>query len=172
MHGLRQSNSKDTVIKVLSWLLGVMMAFVVMNLALFGYFTFYYQHNPVTYPHGTVFPVSPSIILQGNPIIATVYRCSKDNYQATVSREIIDGLAYTIPMSTLPFVKGCVMEQRLIPEVTKNLPAGAYYLKSNVEITVRWLYFSRVQKYQTTTQRFTIVAPRIDPVAATDPTVQ
>ena len=168
MHGLQESKKKDRVIRWLSRALVVLLSLVLANLLLWGYFQFFYQQNPVTYPHGTVFPVSPTVILQGNPITATVYRCSKDNYNAQVTREITDGIEYTIPVSSVPFVKGCVTEERFIPEVTKNIPAGSYFLRSNVEITITWLYFSRVVKYQTTTTRFTIVAPRIDPVAATD----
>jgi hypothetical protein len=86
-----------------------------------------------------------------------------------VSREIVDGIAYNIPSQDLTFQKGCVHEERIIADVTKNIPPGVYQIRSEVEVTERWLWFSRVDHYQTGTEKFTILPPgQIDPVAATD----
>jgi hypothetical protein len=132
------------------------------------YFYNFYNKPSVTWPSGTIFPIVNKTIKQGDPIQAIVHRCSKETYTATISRQVIDGIAYTLPLSNVPFLKGCVTEIRFIPEVTKALPPGNYYIKSHIEVEEGWLWFKRVDHYDTSTEQFTIIAPRIDPEAATD----
>jgi hypothetical protein len=144
-----------------------LVAAVVVQSAMAIYFENFYQRPSVTWNSKT-FTIVNKEIKQGEPIIATVRRCSKDTYLATVTRAIVDGISYAIPVSNLIFKKGCVTETRYVPEVTKNLPAGTYYLLNKVEVPIRWLWFSRVDKYETQTENFTIIAPRIDDEAATD----
>jgi hypothetical protein len=140
-----------------------MLIFIwVVIIALFAYaglstyFYTFYQKPSVTWSTKT-FPLVSTTLKQGEPIQAIVTRCSAANYLARTKREVIDSIAYSIPESTVTFVKGCVQEIRYVPEVTKVLPLGTYYLRNHIEVDVRWLFFNRVDKFETQTVQFTII---------------
>jgi hypothetical protein len=126
------------------------------NFFLGVYFYWFYQRPSVTWST-TTFEMVTKTIKRGDALIATVHRCSKENYSAIVSRDIVDGLAYPIPETKLNFAKGCVTENRTIPGVSKNLPPGTYHLRNFIQIPIHWLYFSRIDKYDTSTETFTII---------------
>jgi hypothetical protein len=154
--------------KTLNCLVWLLIGAVMIQALMAIYFNNIYQKPSVTWS-SKVFTVVNKEIKQGDPIIATVQRCSKDTYSASVTRAIVDGIAYPIPEAKLIFLKGCVKETRYVPNVTTNIPPGTYYLMNKIEIPIRWLWFSRIDKYETQTEPFTIIAPRIDPEAATTP---
>ena len=121
------------------------------------YFFNWYQRPSVQWTT-TTFPLVQNMLRQGDPIQATVKRCSKDTYSADVTRVVVDGVS--IPVTENPpllFLKGCVTETRELNGVTKTLQAGTYYLLNHVEVHVRWLIYSRVDVYETRTEDFTII---------------
>ena len=121
------------------------------------YFKYFHQRPSVTWSE-TTFPVVNKVIHRGDPIIFTIpERCAKDNYKVTTTREIIDGVSYSIQPTTVEFKKGCVTDTRYVPEVTKALMPGKYYLRNVIRVDVRWFLFQRVDLYYTQTEPFTIV---------------
>lgn len=138
-----------------------------VNAGMSVYFYNFHDKPSVTWKNRN-FPTTTPFVHQGDPVIFIVEQCSKDTFIATVSREIVDGIAYNVPEQSITFQKGCVREERIVADVTKNIPPGVYHVSSTVEITERWLWFSRVDKYQTGTDSFTILPKgQIDPEAAT-----
>lgn len=131
-------------------------ALLIVYFVLDIYFYSFYQRPSVTWEE-TVMPLVSTTIKKGDPIEVLVKRCSKQNYSATVSREVIDSIIYTIPPVNINFLKGCVTEVRFVPEVSYALPVGVYHINSRIEISIRWFIFSRKDVYQTSTDNFTIV---------------
>lgn len=158
--------NQDKIIHALSFITWVIVGAIVINFSLYAYFLNFHDRPSITWSNNP-FPTLTPIVKSGDPINFLVKRCSKSSYVARVNREIVDGLAYIVPQETIIFEKGCVTENRLIPEVTKNLPAGTYHIRSMVEVDEYWLWFSRVDKYETNTQNFTVIRPHIDPHAET-----
>ena len=157
---------QDKIINVLIALVWILIIGTLTNVGMYTYFLNFHDRPSVTWKNNN-FPTTTPVVRQGEPINFVVERCSKDRYIANVSREIVDGIAYIVPTQEITFEKGCVKEERIIADVTNNIPPGVYHVRSAVEVTERWLWFTRVDKYETGTQSFTIVGPRIDSEAAT-----
>lgn len=150
-----QSLSKtERILYLTTWIVGLALLF--HGVLAVWFYNFYHQPS-VTYPGGRPFSVVDKTIKKGDPIQVLVRRCSEKTYTAHISRQIVDGISYTIPESVVPFKKGCVTETRFIPDVTKALPPGKYHIESDIEITERWLWFSRVDHFFTSTENFTII---------------
>lgn len=138
--------------------LWLVISILILHGSLSLYFYNFYQTPSVTWSEQQ-YKVIPNIIKKGDPIIFYInQRCSKDTYRVSINREIIDSISYTIPQSNVTFKKGCIRDVRFVPNVTAVLPTSSdYYLSNNIEVTIRWLYFSRIDKYSTMTERFTII---------------
>lgn len=96
-------------------------------------------------------------VKRGEPITFITKRCSKETYSVTVNREVVDSIAYTLPENHLTFKKGCVTETRYIADVSSKLPPGKYYMRNLISIPIRWLYFQRIDQYETRSEIFTII---------------
>lgn len=138
--------------------LWILIAGMVTYLAMGIYFHVWYQHPSVRWSEAQ-YKVVEREIKQGDPIIFRINeRCTKDEYRVSINREIVDSISYTIPQSNVTFPKGCTEDLRIVPNVTAVLPPGDdYYLSNNLEVTVRWWFFTRIDKYQTRTETFTIL---------------
>jgi hypothetical protein len=131
------------------------------------YFYNWYQKNPIVYDPLPIKIVSKTV-RTGESVFTTTSRCAKDNYEITVTRQLIDGLVYSLPKGSAIVPKGCTTISRLLFVVPEELPSGTYYSQSVIDVPVHWLYFNRTDRIPIYTEPFTIIAPRIDPEAATD----
>lgn len=164
IHFWKTSSRAEKGTFVLVWLASIAMF---AHAGMFIYFYKFHETPSVVWTN-TTFPVVNQVIKRGDPIIFTIHqRCAKDNYRATTVREIIDGISYSIPSTTVQIQKGCVTDTRYVPEVSKALPPGEYYIRNIIQVEINWFYFNRVDTYHTQTEKFTIIDPRIDQQAAT-----
>lgn len=145
--------TKDKVFLAFIW---VIVSVLFINAGTSLYFYRFYQKPSIVYPDRP-FQIVNKELKAGDQITFVVTRCAKQTYAAHVTREIVDTLVYSIAPNDIVIRKGCIEEHRSIPTVTRAIAPGIYYMRNVVEVKVSWLWFERVDRYDTQTEPFTII---------------
>jgi len=116
------------------------------------YFVYLYENPAIEY-YNLPAPTDKQVYRAGDTIKVSLDLCRYTSAPGRVYIELVDGVAFTIPASDRPGLRGCRIEDRLVYTVENNVPPGTYFINAQNDIRVLpWV----TRSYEWTSQRFRI----------------